>query len=151
MIINRHMYKHNYTFITSSLRSKFILGSEIHKVYPTIHFETTAIFSGEKTKEITIIYSSAQRGGKLVNTHSWQVAWKAICNPGQVPTAVVKTHAPRGDESLAAPIALSQQACWCLVSAVSGQRVTCWTPSYFLLNGSVSENLIPALRPRLAH
>lgn len=72
----------------------------------------------------------------LVNTHSWQVAWKATCKPGPVPMAVVKTHARRGDERLAASIALSQQACWCLVSAISSQRVACWTPFCFLLDGS---------------
>lgn len=93
-------------------------------------------FPQERKPRKSLKFVPLPRGKMLVNTHSWQVAWKATCKPGPVPMAVVKTHARRGDERLAASIALSQQACWCLVSAISSQRVACWTPFCFLLDGS---------------
>lgn len=68
----------------------------MHEVDQIIHFETTTILSGEKAKGLTIIYSSAQGEEKSVNTHTWQVTWKAICKGWPCPNSCSKDSCARG-------------------------------------------------------
>lgn len=68
----------------------------MHEVDQIIHFETTTILSGEKAKGLTIIYSSAQGEEKSVNTHTWQVTWKAICKGWPCPNSCSKDSGARG-------------------------------------------------------